>query len=264
MEIRSDKNQLVLNMSIGYRLKYNSFFLTLILLFTGSILLCNSQTITEKVTRQNNFIFQSNSELNNTMQYLLYLPDGYNQESSEYWPLIFFLHGAGERGDDLELVKKHGPPKLVEEKDYPFIIVSPQCPFSHRWDVEVLKQLLDEVTDEYNVDRNRIYLTGLSMGGFGTWELAFAFPECFAAIAPICGGGDPSKANMIKHIPVWVFHGSKDPVVSVTKSEEMVKALREIGGNVKFTIYPEATHDSWTETYNNSNLYEWFLNQKLR
>ena len=100
------------------------------------------------------------------------------------------------------------------------------------------------------------------MGGYGTWELAVLYPDKFAAIAPICGGGDPSQAEKIKHLPTWVFHGAKDPVVLLEKSEEMVNALEKVEGNVKFTVYSESTHDSWTETYNNDKLYEWFLRHK--
>jgi predicted peptidase len=197
-----------------------------------------------------------------TLRYLLYLPDEYGKTNRK-WPLILFLHGMGERGEDLELVKKHGPPRLVEEGgEFPFIIVSPQCPGDRLWEVEPLIAVLEEVVSKYAVDEGRIYLTGLSMGGFGTWALAAEYPHRFAAIAPICGGGDPKKARRLRDVPVWVFHGAKDDVVPVGESEKMVKALEECGGNVKFTVYPEAGHDSWTETYNNPKLYEWFLSQR--
>lgn len=195
-------------------------------------------------------------------KYLLFLPQDYSKGKKD-WPLLLFLHGAGERGDSLELVGKHGPPKIVEgQPDFPFILVSPQCPKDEWWSKDVLIALLDEVSARYRVDENRIYLTGLSMGGFGTWNLAVEYPDKFAAIAPICGGGDPHKAHRIKHLPVWIFHGEKDEVVPISKSEEMAKALKACGSNVKFTIYPEATHDSWTETYNNPELYDWFLKHR--
>jgi predicted peptidase len=196
--------------------------------------------------------------------YLLFLPDGYNEQKS--WPMILFLHGAGERGDDLELVKKHGPPKIVEEKkDFPFIVVSLQCPGGSSWtkENEFLKELLDDIEARYKVDKERIYLTGLSMGGFGTWSLACAYPERFAAIVPICGGGEPSEASKIKDMPVWAFHGVKDKVVSVEKSREMVNAVNSVGGNAKLTVYPEAGHDSWTQTYDNPKLYDWFLEHRI-
>ncbi len=197
-------------------------------------------------------------------QYLLFLPDGYNEQ--KIWPLILFLHGAGERGDDLELVKKHGPPKIVEEKkDFPFIVVSPQCPEDHGWtqDKQFLTGLLDDIEARYKVDKDRIYLTGLSMGGFGTWSLSCACPERFAAIAPICGGGEPSEASKLKDMPVWAFHGEQDRVVSVEKSREMVNAINAVGGNTRLTVYLDADHDSWTQTYDNPKLYDWFLEHRL-
>ena len=179
-------------------------------------------------------------------------------------PLILFLHGSGERGNDnLPLVAKHGPPKIVKKNaDFPFVVVSPQCPSGERWDSKVLLALLDDVIAKHDVDPQRIYLTGLSMGGYGSWMLAAAAPERFAAIVPICGGGDPKDAGKIKSLPIWVFHGAKDTAVSLKKSEEMVAALKEAGSDVKFTVYPNAKHDSWTATYNNPKLYEWLLKQK--
>ena len=195
------------------------------------------------------------------MGYLLSLPKGY--EEKESWPLLLFLHGSGERGDDLELVKKHGPPKLIAEgKDFPFIVVSPQCPSGQSWEPYELNVLLNDLSGKYKVDQDRIYVTGLSMGGFGTWRLAVAMPRRFAAIAPVCGGGDLSSARRLRSLPIWVFHGAKDKAVPVELSEEMVAAIEKAGGTPKLTIYPDAEHDSWTETYNNPDLYEWLLAQK--
>jgi predicted peptidase len=196
--------------------------------------------------------------------YLLFLPEDYGKKKQR-WPLIMFLHGAGERGSDLNKVKVHGPPKIIEDqKDFPFIVVSPQCPEDDWWTekVEVLINLLDDIVSRYKVDKERIYLTGLSMGGYGTWSLASAYPERFAAIAPICGGGSRAMAMRLKDIPIWVFHGAKDKTVPLKESEEMVNAIRNRGGNVKLTIYPDAGHDSWTETYNNQKLYDWFLEHR--
>ena len=195
------------------------------------------------------------------LKYLLFLPEGYEQGDKK-WPLILFLHGAGESGDNLSKVKLHGPPKIVDTKpEFPFIVVSPQSP-GRGWNVDALKGLLDEVMHDYRVDSDRVYLTGLSMGGFGTWSLAAAHPECFAAIAPICGGGNPGDAAKLKSLPIWVFHGAKDNAVPLDRSQQMVDALKEAGSDVKFTIYPDAGHDSWTETYNNPKLYEWLLEHK--
>jgi len=197
-------------------------------------------------------------------QYLLFLPEGYG-EKQQSWPMILFLHGAGERGDDLRKVKKHGPPKIVKnKKDFPFIVVSPQCPKDDWWPekVEVLIHLLDDIVARYDVDTERIYLTGLSMGGYGTWALATSYPDRFAAIAPICGGGKRLMAHRLEDVPVWAFHGAKDKVVPVKESEEMVNAIKARGGNARLTVYPDAGHDSWTETYNNKELYDWFLKHR--
>ena len=197
------------------------------------------------------------------LDYLLFLPPDYGKEQGKKWPLMIFLHGAGERGSDVNKVKIHGPPKIVEQKkDFPFILVSPQCPEGKGWEPEEVIALLDEIQAKYKVDPDRVYLTGLSMGGFGTWETATQYPERFAAIAPICGGGRTFMARRLKNTPTWVFHGEKDPVVPIKRSEEMVDALKSAGGDVKFTRYPEAGHDSWTESYNNQALYDWFLQHK--
>ena len=205
---------------------------------------------------------QSKHVFTRETKYLLYLPDGYSDE--EKYPLLVFLHGAGERGDDLELVKIHGPPKLIEAgHDFPFIIVSPQVPLDEWWSPDTVVWLTKEIMDNYSVDTEWVYLTGLSMGGFGTWRTATKYPEMYAAIAPICGGGDPSKAHLIKDVPVWVFHGAKDDVVPIKRSEEMYDALKEYG-NIEFTVYPEANHDSWTKTYENPKLYEWLLSHKRK
>ncbi len=193
-------------------------------------------------------------------RYLLFLPRDYQSQGEKKWPLILFLHGAGERGDDLERVKTHGPPKLVESQpDFPFIVVSPQLPNGELWSNEVLLALLDKVVSEHKVDEARIYLTGLSMGGYGSWSLAAAAPERFAAVAPICGGGSGIWALRLRGMPIWAFHGAKDRVVPVEESQRMVDALKRFRGDARLTIYPDAGHDSWTETYANPELYEWFL-----
>jgi predicted peptidase len=208
---------------------------------------------------------QTSAELNTQVKvhlaYLLYLPEDY--EKQESWPLMLFLHGAGERGNDLELVKKHGPPRLIAEgKDFPFIVVSPQCPKDMSWEPIELVALLDDISSKYKVDADRICVTGLSMGGFGSWRLAAYIPQRLAAIAPICGGGETFWTKRFVHLPVWAFHGAKDTGVPLERSEAMVDALTKNGGDAKLTIYPEAGHDSWTVTYNDPALYEWMLAQK--
>jgi len=197
-------------------------------------------------------------------KYLLFLPEGYGKEQKR-WPLMLFLHGAGERGDDLNKVKVHGPPKIVEtRKDFPFIVVSPQCPEDDWWTkkTEVLINLLDDIIARYDIDTERVYLTGLSMGGYGSWALASEYPGRFAAVVPICGGGNRIMSIFLKDMPIWAFHGGKDSVVPVEESKELVEAINARGGNAKLTIYPDANHDSWTETYNNQEVYDWLLKHR--
>ena len=201
--------------------------------------------------------------------YLLFLPKGYDAKGDKKWPLMIFLHGAGERGSELKKVAVHGPPKLVQsQSDFPFIVVSPQCPENQNWSNDVVLALMDEIIATHQVNTNRVYLTGLSMGGYGTWSLSLQYPERFAAVAPICGGGNTidalltpkRKAAALKTLGVWAFHGAKDPVVKLSESERMVEALKRVGvTDVQLTVYPEAQHDSWTEAYANPKLYEWFL-----
>ena len=206
------------------------------------------------------------------VNYLLFLPKGYDAKAEKRWPMILFLHGAGERGTDIWKVATHGPPKNVAtHPDFPFIVVSPQCPENQIWSRDVLLGLLDEITANYAVDTSRIYLTGLSMGGYGTWDLGLAHPEKFAAIVPICGGGQmisvllSSNGTALKTLGVWAFHGGKDPVVPLEESQRMVDALKKAGvEDVRLTVYPEAQHDSWTETYNNPELYDWLLKHERK
>lgn len=206
---------------------------------------------------------QTPKQFQQTTNYLLYLPPGYGQDTTQRWPLLLFLHGSGERGSDVEKVKKHGPPKLVAEgKALPFIVVSPQVESGYGWEASSLARLVRSIMKEYKVDEDRVYLTGLSMGGYGSWDLAIKNPGLFAAVAPICGGGDTAEIWKLRHTPVWDFHGAKDNVVPLSESTKMVNALKAYNKDVKLTVYPEATHDSWTETYNNDSLYQWFLSHR--
>ncbi|HEX5218516.1 MAG TPA: prolyl oligopeptidase family serine peptidase [Verrucomicrobiae bacterium] len=205
------------------------------------------------------------------LKYLLYLPPDYKESDGKRWPLMLFLHGAGERGSDVQRVAIHGPLSLVKQgTNFPFIIVAPQCPSGQIWENEPLLQLLDSVEKQHRVDEKRIYLTGLSMGGYGTWKLGLAQPSKFAAIAPICGGcnmievilGPRDKADAFKSLPIWAFHGAKDDVVPLSESERVVEGLRKGGvKEVKFTVYPDTKHDSWKEAYKTPALYEWMLSK---
>ena len=218
--------------------------------------------------------FQSRISRKVGYRYLLDLPEDYNPAARKRWPLLLFLHGAGERGTDLKLVAKHGPPKAVtQKKDFPFIIVSPQCPPEQIWDDEALLALLDHIIARFRIDILRVYLTGLSMGGYGTWSLGLKYPERFAAIAPICGGGSGAdvllanllKANALRSMAVWAFHGARDPVVPMIESKVIVAALRTAGcRKVALTVYPDAEHDSYTRTYQRPEFYQWLLRQQRR
>lgn len=230
-----------------------------------SILGCNGTVSMKNKELQQEKILTKNIVSQTDMKYLLYLPQNYNK-NGQAWPLVIYLHGAGERGDNLEKVKGNGWPLLVEQsRKFGFIIAAPQCPLNEWWTLytKELKTLLDYIKAEYNVDSSRVYLTGLSMGGFGTWLLAARYPDDFAAIVPICGGGDSQwMGKDLKTVPIWAFHGAKDDVVPLKRSQEMVDAVNAAGGNAKLTIYPEAKHDSWTETYKNEELYKWLLSHK--
>jgi predicted peptidase len=219
--------------------------------------------------RQQPQSFQATIQKNVSLEYLLHLPTDY-QNSDQKWPLVLFLHGMGERGTDLELLKLHGIPKVIAQgTDFPFIVLSSQCPEDTIWanELDALHALVENIIENYQVDKFQIYLTGLSMGGNGSWHLAAAYPSMFAAVVPICGWanpfiGFPERMEVLKDVPVWAFHGAEDDVVPLQGSQELVDVLKAHQGNVKFTVYPDTDHDSWTQTYENPELYEWLLRQK--
>jgi len=196
-------------------------------------------------------------------RYLKYIPEAYDPAGTTLVSLVVFLHGAGERGDDLELVKKHGIPKEAEAgRQFPFVAICPQCERETRWDPARVEGLVGAIEEEYRIDPDRIYLTGMSMGGMGTWATAMTYPERFAALAPVCARGDATDIARITHVPVWAFHGDADTVVPEEKGRAMVEALRAAGGVVGYTIYPGVGHDSWTATYGDERLYAWLLANK--
>ncbi len=197
-----------------------------------------------------------------TMGYLTYLPRA--EKPAAGWPLLVFLHGSGERGNDLGLIKKHGPPRLVGSLPAldSFFMLAPQCPSGRWWDTVALKDLIDQTVARHPVDAQRIYITGISMGGFATWNLLKEHPSLMAAAVPICGAGDPASVARFKAVPIWAFHGEKDEAVDVQRSIEMVDALKKVDGRVKFTLYEGVTHDCWTQTFDNPALYAWLLEQR--
>jgi predicted peptidase len=199
------------------------------------------------------------------VSYLTFLPKSYSAKGTPV-PLIIFLHGSGESGSDLNKVKAWGPPAIAEKDPaFPFMVVSPQAPDGEWWHARLLKGMIDEVLAKYNVDRSRVYLTGLSMGGYGTWDLAINYPKYFAAIAPICGGGNTLRIRQLKGVPTWAFHGLKDQSVPEQESARMVAALKAAGGEVRYTMLPEAGHvDAWIYAYGEAGLFDWFLGHRKR
>lgn len=197
-------------------------------------------------------------------EYLLHLPKGYNADAKARWPVLVFLHGSGERGDDIERVKVHGPPKLAAlDPGFPFITISPLLPADQDWDIGKLEAILRRVLKTTRHDPARIYLSGLSRGGHATWRWAATAPSRFAAIAPVSGRGDPVTACALKDLPVWAFHGDSDDVVPPEGSFTMVRAIRACGGHPRLTLYPATGHDAWTATYNDPALWFWLLSQHL-
>ena len=219
------------------------------------------------------------------LNYRIFLPADYSTDKE--YPLILFMHGAGERGNDNQKQLKTGicePFRDKESKIYQCIVLAPQCPTDKQW-VNVAKwtdceystdtlaesaelkaaiELFEKVKQDYSVDPDRVYATGLSMGGYATWDMAVRHPELFAAIMPLCGGADNSKASILVDMPIWTFHGDADPTVPIRGTSEMVNALRAAGSTlVKYTVYEGETHNIWTTTYGNEEIYTWLLSHKL-
>lgn len=218
-----------------------------------------------------------------TLFYRLLRPKDYDPRKK--YPLVVFLHGAGERGNDNTIQLVHGMADFASDKlmaEYPAFVIAPQCPDGKQW-VEVpwsadehqmpkepsqpLRQtleLLAALQNEFSIDADRLYITGLSMGGFGVWDTIQRHPDLFAAAAPVCGGGDATLAEQIKNVPVWAFHGDADGAVKVRRSRDMIAAMKAAGGEPKYTEYKGVGHDSWTATYKDPELYKWLFAQKRR
>jgi predicted peptidase len=219
--------------------------------------------------------------------YRLLKPDNYDPSGTTAYPLVIFLHGAGERGNDNELQLAEGVKEFAKaetRKKHPCFVIAPQCPLNKSWGtirkpeghLTLLKtkepteatgltlELAEALPKEFRIDPKRIYITGLSMGGFGTWDVLARHPDRFAAAIPICGGGIEDTAPAFAKVPIWVFHGTIDPEVEVELSRKMVEALRKAGGKPGFTEYPDAEHDSWTRTYRNPDVLDWLFAQKKK
>jgi predicted peptidase len=215
------------------------------------------------------------------LRYRLLKPDNYDPKKS--YPLVVFLHGAGERGDDNTKQLIHGVAEFTKPENrklYPCFLVAPQCPVGQKWsDVDwgadshkmpqepseparLVLALITAMQKDYSIDNKRIYITGLSMGGFGTWDLIARKPDLFAAAVPVCGGGDEATAATIAKLPIWAFHGAKDPVVKPSPSVHMIEAIKKAGGQPKYTEYADVGHDSWVKAYQDAQMMKWLFSQK--
>lgn len=204
-------------------------------------------------------------------------------EAGKQYPLVLFLHGAGERGSDNKAQLKHGVNDILKGAaalGESVFLIAPQCPAEGWWTAaapdqrerkeaggkdslpEAVLALIEETAEKHPIDSTRIYITGLSMGGFGTWDMLARSPKTWAAAIPICGGGDPSSVRKFKHIPIRIFHGDADDVVPAKNSELMAAALEDANGKAELTMYPGVGHNSWTQTYKNPEVIKWLFAQK--
>ncbi|MBQ9806429.1 MAG: prolyl oligopeptidase family serine peptidase [Clostridia bacterium] len=196
------------------------------------------------------------------IEFMMRYPNGY--ESGKHYPVIISLHGAGTRGEKVEQLREQCCYRLTDNmENFASIMITPLCPANTWFDVfETLKRFVTFVADSEFCDRTRLYLMGGSMGGYAAWQLAMSMPEAFAALVPICGGGMYWNASRLADVPVWAFHGAKDPTVLCRESEILVEKVNKHGGNAKLTIYPENKHDAWTDTYSNPEVYAWMLSHR--
>ncbi|HAI75288.1 MAG TPA: phospholipase [Microscillaceae bacterium] len=203
------------------------------------------------------------------LPYRLLMPENYKPSSAQKYPLVLFLHGADERGHNntAHLSRIKGLfLNPYNHHSYPCFVLAPQCPMASNWRTApthaLLLGLLQEISENYPIDPNRLYITGLSMGGFGTWDMIASYPQRFAAAIPICGGGQISLAANLKNMPIWAFHGAQDDVVGVSYTREMIQAIRQAGGKPRYTEYADVKHDSWVNAYQEPELLEWLFSQK--
>ena len=219
------------------------------------------------------------------MPYRFVKPLNYEPQNADLYPLIIFLHGAGERGNDNVLQLTYIDTIFGKDwfrKKYPCFIIIPQCPLEKRWvevdwklpehkqpteiseQLQMVLEIMEKEIKENKIDTNRIYVVGLSMGGFGTWDLITRFPNKFAAAIPICGGADVTKACSIKHLPIWAFHGAKDKVVMVERSRKMIEAMQKCGAKPIYTEYKNSGHLIWNKVFANKKVWEWLFSNRIQ
>lgn len=197
-----------------------------------------------------------------TIRYIIRYPEGYKE--GEKYPVIIYLHGAGGRGDDINVLKKHTFFSITaEHKDFPFVCVTPLC-YANTWfDIfEKLQNFAQHISESEFCDASRLYLMGASMGGYTTWQLGMSRPDLFAAIVPICGGGMNWNVGRLVNVPVWAFHGEVDQAVYLCESEMMVNRLKDWGASPKLTVYPGVAHNAWEPTFRNPEVFEWLLSHR--
>ncbi|GAA0890552.1 hypothetical protein GCM10009122_02300 [Fulvivirga kasyanovii] len=251
----------------------------LFILFVAASLFVSKTALSQEIKFDaNQFTNGEGEELN----YRILTPD---YDTLRKYPLIVFLHGAGERGNDNRSQLKWGVMNFATDEMmslHPAFVIAPQCPENQWWSnfdhdrssnslklkpepskpMRLMIDLVDHLKANFPIDADRIYITGLSMGGMGTFDAIVRYPDMFAAAVPVCGGGDPSKASEIAHIPIWVFHGAEDPTVSPALSSKMVEALTSAGGHPGFTLYPEVGHFAWLMAYSDHLMIEWMFRQR--
>lgn len=239
-------------------------------------------TVLEKTTSPLALAFQEKiyrAPDGDSIRYLLFVPDGYNPKKS--YPVILWLHGRSARGNNLETLlswgEEYGPlffARPENQKKYPCFILAPQCPPDQLWagpwgepasrPLRLIVKLLKDLRSRYRTDSRRLYVVGVSMGGFGTWDIIGRYPKTFAAAMPMCGGGDPSKTRRLRRVAIWAFHGAKDEAVPPSRSREMVEAARKSGAKVKYSEYKGVGHDVWEPAFAEPNFLSWLFAQKIK